>query len=115
MLSRHGNAAGYGLRDWLVQRISAVFILACMVSLGIYIAMHQPLEYGVWKALFSQSWVRLASALFWLNLCLHTWVGMRDVLMDYVRRAGVRLLLEATTILLLTGYFMWAVQILWEI
>jgi succinate dehydrogenase / fumarate reductase, membrane anchor subunit len=115
MLTRHGNGAGYGLRDWLLQRISAVFMLLYLVSLGITLALKQPLDYDAWKALFSQSWVRVPSALFWLILCLHVWVGMRDVLMDYVRLAGLRLLLEATTILLLVGYFMWAVQILWGI
>jgi succinate dehydrogenase / fumarate reductase membrane anchor subunit len=39
---------------------------------------------------------------------------MRDILMDYIKPAGLRLALHVVVILLLVGYAGWAVQILWR-
>ena len=114
MVGRNGGAA-YGLRDWLVQRLSAVFMLAYIGLLLGFVVLHYPLDYAIWKGWFAHDSVRLLTILFWFSLCLHAWVGMRDVLMDYVRSAGVRLWLEALVLFMLSGYFIWAVQILWRV
>ena len=115
MLGHRTGGATYGLRDWLVQRVAAVFMLVYIGLLLGFVVLNHPLDYATWKAWFAHDWVRLPTALFWLSLCLHAWVGMRDVLMDYVRSAGVRLLLEALVMFVLAGYFIWAVQILWRV
>lgn len=115
MLARRTGGAAYGLRDWLVQRVAAVFMLVYIGLMVGFMALNQPLDYAIWKSWFAHGWVRLPTALFWLSLCLHAWVGMRDVLMDYVRLAGMRLLLEALVMFVLAGYFIWAVQIVWRV
>ena len=114
MVSRSGGAA-YGLRDWLVQRVSAVFMLAYVGLACGFIALNWPLDYAVWKKWFAYDVVRLLSTLFWLSLCLHVWVGMRDVLMDYVRPTWMRLLSQVVVLFTLVGYFIWAVRILWRV
>jgi succinate dehydrogenase / fumarate reductase membrane anchor subunit len=40
---------------------------------------------------------------------------MRDILMDYVKHTGVRLGLEVIILLVLVGYALWAVEILWSL
>ena len=47
-----------------------------------------------------------------LAVLLHGWVGMRDVVRDYVRRLWLRLLLLSLIGLLLTGCGLWALHIL---
>lgn len=113
MVGHGGRAARYGLRDWLMQRVSAAFMLAFLIFLVVAFFVMELPGHAAWKALFSHGWMRVLSALFWLSLCLHAWVGMRDVLMDYVRPAGARLSLEAIVLFALAGYFLWAVRILW--
>ena len=39
--------------------------------------------------------MKLATFLFLVSLFLHAWIGMRDILMDYIKPTGVRLGLEA--------------------
>jgi succinate dehydrogenase / fumarate reductase membrane anchor subunit len=46
-------------------------------------------------------------------LLYHAWIGMRDILMDYIKPVGVRLLLETVGVLVLVGYLGWTIQILW--
>ena len=50
-----------------------------------------------------------------VSLAWHAWVGVRDVLMDYVKPMGARLALQVATIVWLVGCAGWAVQVLWRL
>ena len=73
-----------------------------------------PAHYGAWRALFANQAMKLATFLFLVSLFLHAWVGMRDILMDYIKPTGLRLGLEAAVALALVAYAGWALQILWS-
>jgi succinate dehydrogenase / fumarate reductase membrane anchor subunit len=106
--------AHYGMGSWLAQRITAVIMaLYSVILLGVFMD-RRPTDYGQWKALFSNGWMRMATLLFAASLAWHAWVGVRDIVMDYVKPDGVRLALQVLTILLLAGYVVWAAQILWR-
>ena len=105
--------AHYGTRDWLAQRITAVIIALYSVS-ALAVLLGKPLTYPVLKALFAQGWVRVATLIFMVSLAWHAWVGVRDILMDYVQHDGLRLALQVATVLLLAGYAGWAIEILWR-
>ena len=113
MVNRVVTGAHYGLRDWLIQRITAVVMVVYLLSLAVYLLMQSYLDYDVWSALFSSLPVRTFSLLFLLSLFYHAWVGIRDVVMDYVKSAAVRLVIHVLVILALIVYSIWAVQILW--
>jgi succinate dehydrogenase / fumarate reductase membrane anchor subunit len=106
--------AHYGLRGWLVQRVSAIVMALYTFAFAVAVAGARPVDYERWKALFSQGWMRFATLLFVVSLLLHAWVGMRDILMDYVKPTGWRLALEIVVILVLVGAAGWAVEILWR-
>ena len=55
------------------------------------------IDYALWTELFAHGGFKLASFLFMVALLYHAWIGMRDILMDYIKPAGMRLLLEALT------------------
>jgi succinate dehydrogenase / fumarate reductase, membrane anchor subunit len=105
--------AHYGLRDWLAQRITAL-IMAVYTLVMAVVFFNRPLDYSAWKALFAQGWMRVATLLFAVSLAWHAWVGVRDILMDYVKPDGLRLALQVGTLLLLAAYVGWTVQILWR-
>jgi succinate dehydrogenase / fumarate reductase membrane anchor subunit len=50
-----------------------------------------------------------------VSLAYHVWVGVRDVLMDYVKPVGVKLLLQVFTLVWLVGCAGWAIQVLWRL
>jgi succinate dehydrogenase / fumarate reductase membrane anchor subunit len=113
-MSRPIVGAHYGLGGWLVQRISAAVMAVYTVILLVVLVAQPPKSYVAWKALFASGWMRAATLLFFVSLIAHAWVGMRDILMDYVKPTGLRLLLEVLVILTLVVYAAWAVQILWR-
>ena len=83
------------------------------VGMVVCLLIHVPSTYGDWKAMFSGSVVRLATMVFALALLYHAWVGMRDIVMDYLKPAGLRLVVEAGIALVLVFYAVWAASILW--
>jgi succinate dehydrogenase / fumarate reductase, membrane anchor subunit len=113
MVSRVVIGAHYGLRDCLVQRITAVLMAIYIVALAGYLLMQPYLDYDVWTALFSYQVVRTFTLLFLMSLFYHAWLGIRDIVMDYVKPAGVRLTIHVLVILALILYVIWSVQILW--
>lgn len=114
MVSRVVVGAHYGLRGWLVQRVSAVVMAVYAVLFAAAFAAARPADHAAWKALFAPGWMRFATLLFFASLFLHAWVGMRDILMDYVKPTGLRLALEVLVILALVGCAGWAVHVLWR-
>ena len=114
MVKRLVVGAHYGLRDWLAQRITAALMAVYTVIMVAVVLKNSPLTYSVWQDLFAQGWMRVATLLFAASLAWHAWVGVRDILMDYVKPDGLRLTLQVFTLLLLAAYVGWAVQILWR-
>ncbi len=114
MVSRLVVGAHYGLRDWLMQRASAVVMAIYTVIVGAWILVEPPLNYGAWTSMFSNSCMRIATLFFFISLLLHAWVGMRDIVMDYVKPTWLRLCLHLFVILVLVAYAGWSVQILWR-
>jgi succinate dehydrogenase / fumarate reductase membrane anchor subunit len=113
MVKRIIVGAHYGTRDWLAQRVTAV-IMAVYTLLALAIMPSRASSYEAWKALFAQGWMRIATLLVLASLAWHAWVGVRDILMDYVKHDGLRLGLQVLTLLLLAGYVGWTIEILWR-
>lgn len=106
-----GTHSGTGW--WLVQRISAVIVLLAGGGLMVGFWRAQPFDYATWEAALQRTPVRLLVWLLVASLCLHTWIGLRDVLMDYVKASSVRLLLHVLVGLSLVLCVAWATAILW--
>lgn len=105
--------AHYGLRDWLLQRLTAVVMALFTAGFIACLAWHQPSTYADWKAIFAGTLVRLATMLFFVSLLYHAWVGMRDIFMDYVKPVYLRLALQTAVALTLLVYLIWTASILW--
>lgn len=86
-----GTHSGTG--TWLVQRATALLLAILLPVLAAYTVKSLPLDYAGWLALFSPVWVKMLWMLAALALALHAWVGLRDVLMDYVKPVPLRLAL----------------------
>lgn len=115
MLNRIVTGAHFGLRDWLIQRVTAVVMVVYTLAVVSYSLMHPVLDYSTWSTLFSNNAMRSLSLLVLICVFYHAWLGVRDIVMDYVKPAAVRLLIHVLVILTLLLYVIWAVQILWGI
>ena len=106
--------AHYGLRDWLSQRVTAALMAVFTLLLIVQVLFGPKLGYERWAQIFSAQWMKVLAFVTIVSLAWHAWVGMRDVLMDYVKPTGLRLTLEIAVLLVLAVYLGWTVQILWR-
>jgi succinate dehydrogenase / fumarate reductase membrane anchor subunit len=106
--------AHYGLRDWLMQRATAVVVTLYLIVLAVRIALAQPIDYESWAGIFMPLGMKIATLIAFVALAWHAWIGMRDIWMDYVRATAVRMLLQLATVLWLAACVVWSVQILWK-
>ncbi len=101
-----------------MQRVSAVILLAYFLYVGWVVACG--IDYGAWKELFSQTWMRVFTMLALLALGAHAWVGLWSVFTDYLTErvlgpAGnvLRPLAQVVCGITMFIYVIWGIQILW--
>ena len=108
--------AHYGTRDWLAQRVTAALMAVFTIAvLAMVIFTRGPIDYVKWAGIFAGQPMKMLTFATIVGLLYHVWVGMRDVLMDYVKAVGVRLVLQILVIVWLVGCAGWAIQVLWRV
>ena len=112
--------AHYGVKDWVLQRVTAVILVVYTLVLGIGALVTPEFTYENWVRLFNFEVLsfplgKLLAMLAFLSLAYHAWIGVRDIWMDYVKPTGIRLALQVLTVLWLVGSVVYAAQILWRI
>ena len=100
-----------GLRGCLLQRLSALEMLALLWTLLMLRAV-PPRCYVEWHALIHQPLVGTTVCLFFAALLLHAWVGLRDVVMDYVHSATARIGLLTLIALGSAAMALWLLRIM---
>jgi succinate dehydrogenase / fumarate reductase membrane anchor subunit len=106
------KAAPSGLRAWLVQRFTAVYMLLFLVLALACLAFNAPHSYAEWHQWMANPLAAVPTALFFISLLLHAWVGLRDVMMDYVKPLPLRVALLASLGFCLVGVALWVLRIL---
>lgn len=87
-------------------------MLFFIVFFLVHFAVDPPHSYHAWNGWMTSTGVSIASAVFFAALLAHAWVGVRDVLLDYVHVVGFRvcLLVLLGSGLMATG--IWVMRIL---
>ena len=107
--------AHYGVRDWLVQRATAVLMTLFTIVMIVECLRPGPMSYEKWGGIFAHQWMKVLTFVMIASILWHAWVGVRDVLMDYVTQLAPRLVLQVAAIAWLVGCAGWALQVLWRI
>jgi len=122
MVTSITNLSRNGVSDWLIQRVSAVVLLAWFLFIGYTILNLGDAGYLEWRALFSRLWMKVFTLAALLALFGHAWVGMWTVFTDYLTKgtlgataAWLRFAVQLICFVVLLVYLVWAVHILWSI
>ena len=115
MVNRIVVGAHYGLKDWLIQRVTAVAMAVWLVVMLGLLLLQGPFSFESWRALIGGFCMRAFTSLFFLSLMYHAWVGLRDIWMDYVKPVWLRLSLQVLTVLALIWWAVWSIALLWRI
>jgi len=107
-MSRHLS----GLRAWLLQRLSALYMGIYLLIFLFYMLFHAPADYQAWRDTLAGPWMSLTMMLFFAALLIHAWVGIRDVILDYAHNTALRLGMLTLTSLALLACGLWVLDIL---
>ncbi len=117
-----------GLSDWVIQRVTALVLLAYLVFIVLAVFACD-LSYTEWKGLFEQTWVRVFSVAALLSTAMHAWIGLWCISTDYLisrvlrikfndavaaRANYYRWAFQAASAIVLFTYVVWGFQILWS-
>lgn len=104
-----------GLAAWRVQRIGAVYMLLFVLFMLGALWLHPRPSYVEWRGWVGQSNMSIAILVFFAALLSHMWVGLRDVLLDYARPAGLRSFLLGVLGISLFGTAAWLLWLLLQV
>ena len=108
--------AHYGMRDWLSQRVTAILMaLFTVLVLARLLLARGPIGYDTWAGIFAAQWMKALTFSVIVALIWHAWIGMNSIWLDYVKAAGMRLAMQAFTVIWLVSCGGWAIQALWRL
>ena len=96
-----------GMRAWLLQRLTAVYIAVYILSAIVWVIYNFPVNHESWLAGLSHPVMLITTVLFYLSIFIHAWVGMRDILLDYIKPNGLRFLMLMSVAFFLIVMTVW--------
>jgi len=113
MVGSATSLTGKGLRDWLLQRVSAVVLIAFVFTLLVFFIKHPQVDYATWHGFMTCEWMRIFTLLALINVIIHAWIGVWTVTTDYLKSTCLRLIVHSLVFLSLIAFFAWGIAILW--
>jgi len=101
-----------GLRPWIIQRISAAFIALFVVYFAFSIYHFEQFDFATWYLWLAWPAHNIAMGLFIIAVLWHAWIGIRDVILDYVHPVVLRMLLFTVVMSVLIGSGLWGLRAL---
>lgn len=105
-------SARAGFVEWLLQRVSAIYLAGFCLYLVAYFLASPISSHAAWTQWFAHGGVRLAWALAIASLLVHGWIGMRSVYLDYLKPLWLRFGVQMVTALAFAAMALWSAQIL---
>ena len=104
-----------GLKDWVIQRFSAVLMAIYLTGFVVFFASHPNLSFTEWHDLFSQTWMKITTVIILASVLFHAWIGLWTIFTDYIKCFLIRASLCAIVFLMLSACFIWGLTILWSV
>lgn len=113
MVSNASALGRNGIHDWLLLRASAILITLYIVYILGFILMTDTLTYDIWRGFFASSFTKVFTLLTLLSILVHGWIGMWQVLTDYVKSLSVRLIGQLVIVVVLLAYALYGTVVVW--
>lgn len=101
-----------GMKAWLIQRFSGIYVGLFAIWMAVLLVSQPTLDYAQWVAIFSRPWLQIFLTLFVLALLVHAWIGVRDIILDYIKPMWIKLIVVTLVILVLLSSGIWFLRAL---
>ncbi|OCQ51777.1 Succinate dehydrogenase hydrophobic membrane anchor subunit [Photorhabdus australis subsp. thailandensis] len=115
MVSNASALGRTGIHDWLLLRASAIIIVLYVIYILGFVAVTSDITYEVWRSFFSSSITKVFTVLALFSILAHAWIGMWQVLTDYVKPLALRLVLQLAIVVALMAYLIYGTIVVWGV
>ncbi|WP_341503986.1 succinate dehydrogenase, hydrophobic membrane anchor protein [Gallaecimonas sp. GXIMD4217] len=115
MVTNAGTFGRSGVHDFVLLRASAVVLALYALFIVGFFAITPNLDYATWKGFFSGFGVKVFTLMALISILVHAWIGMWQVLTDYVKATGLRVALQFVLNIAALAYVISGFVILWGV
>lgn len=107
-------SAGFsGMNAWIIQRLSGIYVgFFSLILLGIF-STTPAQSYAEWVAIFASPLLQIGFSLFVIALLFHAWIGLRDIILDYIHPVSIKMVVFSMVLISLFGSGLWALRALY--
>ncbi len=104
-----------GVHDFLLIRASGIVLTLYTLYMVGFFAFGADLNYLSWQAFFAGTFTKVFTMVALFAVLVHAWIGLWQVLTDYVKPTAVRAGIQLAVIVALSAYFFSGLFILWGV
>ncbi|WWO98735.1 MAG: succinate dehydrogenase, hydrophobic membrane anchor protein [Candidatus Dasytiphilus stammeri] len=114
--TKNVSALGFnGIYDWILLRISAIVIAFYIIYIGWFFITTDDINYIIWHNLFKSIFTKIFTIIALLSTLLHSWIGIWQVLTDYIKSFLLLLTLQIIHFLILGIYMIYGIIVVWSV
>lgn len=114
MVTNAATLGRNGIQDFLLIRATAIVLAAYILYVFAFVLFND-INYQSWTEFFSCGFTQGFSLLALLAMLSHAWIGLWQVLTDYVKPTGIRLFLQFVLMVVAFSYLVTGIVILWRL
>lgn len=114
MVNIAGTFGRSGVHDFLLIRATAIIMLAWVLYFVGFLATAE-MTFEMWSGFFSLTFTKVFTLLALISMLIHAWIGLWQVLTDYVKCTMMRGTLQFILTSIAVVYVIFGFVILWGV
>ena len=115
MVNNAATVGRSGIHDFILIRASAIVLALYTFFLAGFFIVTPEVTYEIWQGLFSGLCFKVFSIIAIFSVLIHAWIGIWQVLSDYVKCTSLRGLLQFIFTITLFSYFVGGMLTVWGV
>lgn len=113
MVKNISSVGRNGIHDFILIRATAIIMTLYTLYMVGFFTFSGDISYADWTTFFGGTFTKVFTMLALSCVLIHGWIGLWQVLTDYIKCAKLRGLLQLVVIVVLLGYFFSGLFVLW--
>lgn len=115
MVRAAGTFGRSGTHDFILLRASAIIMALYTIFMVSFLVAADTLNYAVWTNLFAHLGMKIFTMLALTSVLIHGWIGIWQVITDYVKISGLRAFIQFVVSVALIVYWLAGLLVVWPV
>ena len=115
MVTSISSVGRNGVHDFILIRATAIILTLYTLYLVGFFTFGPEITFASWQAFFSQLTTKVFTLLALGSILIHTWIGLWQVLTDYIKSAALRVCFQFGIVAILFVYLFSGFFIVWGV